>query len=84
MWINPQSVDQSTICGYKQIVWIITGTVDTFKSVIAIPHVWINSHSVDKSTAFHTQLRNPHFLMRYFGPGGFAYDTRGGVATDLE
>ena len=39
-------------------------TVVTFKSVTAIPHnMWINSHSVDKSAAFHNQL---NFLMRYF------------------
>ena len=51
MWINPM---------YR------SASVDLFKSVIAIPHMWIILHSVDKSTAYNTQLRNPHFLTRSF------------------
>ena len=65
LWINPQSLVWSTSCRSIHYLWICmdySATVDTFKSVIAIPiYMWINSHSIDKSTAFHTQLRNPHF-----------------------
>ena len=56
---------QSTICGLI-LCMDHPATVDPLKSVIAISHMWINLHSDDKPTAFHTQRRNPHFPSHSF------------------
>ena len=65
LWINPLSLDTTTISGYNHNVWIIQQLWIHLKVFQQLP-TYINSPSVDKSTAFHTQLRNPHFLMCSF------------------
>ena len=52
VWIDPQAVDQSTICGSFQSPWIIPHPMDQSTICGSVYNLRINPQSVDSSTIY--------------------------------